>query len=85
MDVDAVWPFLHLLTPLDNLSIWVLRRVIQVDHLEPGAVAADEGRFDVLELILAFPILKELRQLVQDDQLYRPFLVNNAFRVVYPV
>ena len=80
--MNTVLTFLHLLAPLVNRRIRILWRIIQIDHLEPAAVSPDKRGFDVGQLILAFPVIKELCQLVQDDQLNRFILINDSFCIV---
>ena len=85
MNMNAVLPLLHLFAPLVDRCIRILWRIIQIDHLEPTAVPADKRCFDVGQLVLAFPIIKKFRQLVQDDQLDRLILVNDPLRIVNPI
>ena len=82
MDVDAVGPRLHLFQPLHDGGVRVLGRVEQVHHLEVALVPPGERGLDVQQFVLALAVIKELRQLVQDDQRDRLVLVNDSLRVV---
>ena len=80
--MDAVGALLHFAGPLDDRSVRVLGRVVEVEHLEAFVVASDEGRLDVLELVFTFALLEELVHLVDHDQLDRLALVDDALGVV---
>ena len=82
MNVDTVGALLHLAGPHNDGSVGVLRRVVEVEHLEALVVTSDEGCLNVLKLVLAFALLKELVHLVDQHQLDRLALVNDALGVV---
>ena len=82
VDVDTVWAFFHLMYPFDNFRIRVLWRVKQIDHLKIAPISSGKGGGYVQELILSLPVIKELCQLIQDDQLYGIILINDTFRVI---
>ena len=85
MDVDAVRALLHLPAPDHHGGVGVLRRVVEVEHLEAFGVASDEGRLDVLELVLAFAVCEELADLIQQHDLDGLALVDDALGVVNAV
>ena len=85
MDVDAVRALLHLPAPGHDRRVGVFGRVVEVEHLEALGVASDEGRLDVLELVLALAVGEELADLVQQDDLDGLVLVDDALGVVNAV
>ena len=64
VNVDAVLTLLHFLAPQIDRSIWVLWRVVQIDHLESTLISPDERCFNVGQLIFALTIIEELCQLI---------------------
>ena len=85
MDVDAVRALLHLPAPGHDRGVGVFRRVVEVEHLEALGVASDEGRLDVLELVLTLAVGEKLTDLVQQDDLDGLVLVDDALGVVNAV
>ena len=71
--------------PFDNFRIRVLWRVKQIDHLKIAPISSGKGGGYVQELILSLSVIKELCQLIQDDQLYGIILINDALGIIYTV
>jgi len=85
VNVNAVLTLLHFLAPQIDRSIWVLWRIVQIDHLESTLISTDERCFNVSQLIFAFAIIKKLCQFIQDNQLDRFILVNDTLCIVNTV
>ena len=66
-------------------SIWVLWRVVQINHLESTLISTDKRCFNVGQLIFALTIIEELCQFIQDNQLVRFILVYDTLCIVNTV